>query len=72
MRSRSPTDCAWDVLLVIHSAYHFTVPWVSCTVEPPESFLVAYDFLFRVFFSSLFLMETFCYMSSITSALHFL
>lgn len=71
MRNRSPTDYVWDVPLVIHSAYHFTVPWVSCTVEPLESFLVAYDFLFRVF-SSLFLMETFCYMSSIASALHFL
>lgn len=50
MRNRSPTDCAWDVPLFIHSAYHFTVPWVSCTAEPPESFLAAYDFLFRVFF----------------------
>lgn len=59
MRNRIPTDCAWDVPLFIHSAYHFTVPWVSCTAEPPESFLVAYDFLFRVFFPVYFLWRPF-------------
>lgn len=59
MRNRNPTECAWDVPLFIHSAYHFPVPWVSWTVEPPESFLVAYDFLFRGFFPVYFLRKAF-------------
>lgn len=56
-------DYEWDVPLLTHNIYYFTVPQVSCKVRAPDSFLYYMIAYLEFFCFNSFLMETSSYMS---------